>query len=255
MYVLVSQSNHYSMNYTNKFFSLVAVLTIMFGFSTISSAQCVYATQLSGEEFEMGNMLTWSTASEINNKAFIVEKSVDGKDFSTIGRVKGAGTTLDGKRYRFLDVSASKGKAFYRLRQVNSDNSASYSRIINLDKEGGNNFTVISMTPPTDKDATFEVTINAISEDDMDYKIYDMQGNLVYRQKQKLKKGINIISVDINEISESSTMGFAGNNELLGDKVGYRVALEGQYEAEMLTIAPRNRDVLKEKKEKKDKKD
>jgi hypothetical protein len=56
-----------------------------------------------------------------------------------------------------------------------------------------------------------------------------------------LKKGINIISVDLSAIN--TDMGFAGNNDLLGDKVGYRLSLEGANEAEMLTIAPRNKDV------------
>jgi len=37
--------------------------------------------------------LSWVTASEINNDKFVVERSLNGKDFENINEVKGAGNS------------------------------------------------------------------------------------------------------------------------------------------------------------------
>lgn len=231
-------------------------MTILFTLSFLlvaftSNAEVTYQKELTVEDFDMGNMLTWTTSAEVNNKAFEIESSKDGEKFTKIGKVKGALNAEDAQDYRFMDVSAGQGKTYYRLKQIDIDGEYSFSNIVFSEKESANNFTVVAMTPPSEKDNIFEVTINAISEEELDYKIFDMDGNVVYTQKQKLKIGINVISVDLSSISGDDAMGFAGNNDLLGDKVGYRLTLEGEDEAEMLTIAPRNKDV-KTNTEKKD---
>jgi hypothetical protein len=228
---------------------LIFIFSLTIGLNNSASASCVYSQKLAIEDFDMGNMLTWATSSETDNKAFEIEKSVDGVTFTKIGKVKGSGSVTEVKSYRFLDVSATQGQNFYRLKQIDLDGSFHLSDIIAVNKETANNFTVVAMTPPAENENIFEVTINALSEDELDYKIFDMEGNLIYTQKQKLKKGINVITVDLTQVrDESSSDGFAGNNELLGDKVGYRVSLEGINEAEMLTIAPRNKNVSKDTK-------
>lgn len=234
-----------------KFETLTFVAFFLMFFSIASFAEVTYEEELKVEDFDMGNMLTWSTSSEVNNKAFEIEKSLDGETYAKIGKVKGAINATEAKSYRFMDVSAGQGRTFYRLKQIDTDGKETYSAVVYSEKETANNFTIVAMTPPSDEDNIFEVTINAIGEEDLDYKIFDMAGNVVYTQKQKLKKGINIISVDLSAIN--GDMGFAGNNELLGDKVGYRLSLEGANEAEMLTIAPRNKDVKSDPEKKTDK--
>ncbi len=227
----------------------IFTLIFLLSFTVSSYATVEYAEALQVEDFDMGNMLSWKTSKEDNNKHFEVEKSLDGVTFSKIGKIKGNGTTTEANSYSFLDVSAAQGKNYYRLKQVDTDGKKHLSDVVSINKETANNFTVVSMTPPTDKDNIFEVTINAVGEDELDYTILDMKGNEIYTQKQKLKKGINVITIDLSEISgeKDGVEGFAGNNELLGDKVGYRLSLEGANEAEMLTIAPRNKDVKTKK--------
>jgi hypothetical protein len=93
----------------------------------------------SGKVTADGNLLTWRTASEQNNKGFEVERSEDGKAFKTIGFVKGAGTTLEEQQYAFLDESPTSAVSYYRLKQLDhkgSDNSGEahfeYSEIITI---------------------------------------------------------------------------------------------------------------------------
>jgi hypothetical protein len=79
-----------------------------------------------------GILLKWTTASEINNNGFEVEKSNDGVNFHAVGFVKGSGTTTEPKDYSFVDkFDASDFKTlYYRLRQVDFNGSFEYSDVI-----------------------------------------------------------------------------------------------------------------------------
>lgn len=72
--------------------------------------------------------LDWSTATELNNQGFYVEKSTDGIDFESIGFVEGNGTTDEQKHYQFYDQSVN-GNSYYRLRQVDFDGQFEFSPI------------------------------------------------------------------------------------------------------------------------------
>jgi hypothetical protein len=58
-----------------------------------------------------------------------VEKSTDGRTFSEIGRVKGAGFSEELITYELIDPNPARGKNYYRLRQVDFDGTVSYSDI------------------------------------------------------------------------------------------------------------------------------
>lgn len=80
-------------------------------------------------------LLTWSTATEFNNKGFAVERSRDGKVFTQIGFVNGAGTTTQHKDYTYADATLSDfniSTTYYRLKQVDLDGKTSYSNVIPL---------------------------------------------------------------------------------------------------------------------------
>lgn len=73
---------------------------------------------------------TWQTATEVNNSHFVVERSTTGEGFVAIGTLKGAGTTTSKQRYIFDDTKAPATTAYYRLRQVDLDGTASFSPVV-----------------------------------------------------------------------------------------------------------------------------
>ena len=81
---------------------------------------------------EKQNLLTWETASELNNHFFEIEKSITGVDFISIARVFGNGTTQEISNYSFsdYDVGPQQISYFYRLMQVDYDGTYSYSPIV-----------------------------------------------------------------------------------------------------------------------------
>jgi hypothetical protein len=70
--------------------------------------------------------LRWQTATELNNDYMAVEHSVDGRSFTEIGRVSGAGTTQEPQQYTLTHTEPAAGVNYYRLRQVDFDGQFEY---------------------------------------------------------------------------------------------------------------------------------
>src|SRR6476661_4239650 len=80
-------------------------------------------------------LLSWNTASEKNNDHFEVEMSIDGRTFRTLGQVAGAGSSAQRREYRYTDAQAARYGAqllYYRLKQVDTDGTYSYSPVRTL---------------------------------------------------------------------------------------------------------------------------
>jgi hypothetical protein len=79
-------------------------------------------------EIEDGHVkLNWVTASEINNDYFNIEHSLDGINFTTISRIKGAGNSMRTLNYSSVHHASVDGISYYRLKQTDYDGKTSYS--------------------------------------------------------------------------------------------------------------------------------
>ena len=70
--------------------------------------------------------LHWRTATELNNDYMAVEHSRDGRRYTEICRVLGAGTTQEPQDYSFVHEAPAQGLNYYRLRQVDYDGQHEY---------------------------------------------------------------------------------------------------------------------------------
>jgi hypothetical protein len=88
--------------------------------------------------------LEWATATEVNNDFFSIEKSTDAFNFYEIGKVDGCGNSSETHSYHFTDEEIKDGLMYYRLKQVDFDSKAMYSRIVvvNVVSREENNFTI-----------------------------------------------------------------------------------------------------------------
>lgn len=93
----------------------------------------VQLTSFSARAVGQTAQLNWRTAQELNNAYFVIERSFDGQSFSAVGQVNGQGTTTQATDYRFTDAQAgqqAQGQvAYYRLRQVDTNGTTSYSTV------------------------------------------------------------------------------------------------------------------------------
>lgn len=85
-------------------------------------------------------LLTWKTATEVNNNGFEIEKrreqkseirnQIEGKSWQKIGFVEGSGTSNTPKEYQFVDNGVSAGQYRYRLKQIDRDGRFEYSSVV-----------------------------------------------------------------------------------------------------------------------------
>ena len=79
--------------------------------------------------------LTWNTATESNSDHFDVERSTDGINFSSIGKVGAAGNSTNTKEYAYNDDQAytlGETQLYYRLQLVDKDGKKAYSKIVSV---------------------------------------------------------------------------------------------------------------------------
>jgi hypothetical protein len=79
--------------------------------------------------------LLWSTASELNNLGFEIERSSDKINWRTVGFREGKGTISEPQYYSYSDELADleSSRLFYRLKQVDFDGSFQYTDIVEIE--------------------------------------------------------------------------------------------------------------------------
>jgi hypothetical protein len=91
------------------------------------------------------NQLIWKTSEEINNDYFQVERSSDGRNWSVLQSIEGAGRESRTLRsYEVYDAAPLVGANYYRIKQVSSDGSYTYSEVRKILNNG---ITSISVFP------------------------------------------------------------------------------------------------------------
>lgn len=139
--------------------------------------------------------LTWTTTSEKDNSHFDILRSGDGKSFSKVGEVAGAGTTDLAKSYAFTDKNALPGTSYYQLRQVDNDGKTTLSEIVSVKSNvAASNFKVASNR----QGGNVRLTVFAANEGKATFKIYDLNGRKLVVQELTLNKGYSNISIPFN---------------------------------------------------------
>jgi hypothetical protein len=138
-YTLSSQTYAINYNWTTSTAAFTFNFVSPTGTTTTSNytgTNCVFVilpvglTTLSGKTEGKTNVLNWQTSSETNNKSFIIERSPNGTNYTSIGEVKGQGTTNTPHDYTFTDVTPSVNINYYRLRQTDFDGRETLSKWI-----------------------------------------------------------------------------------------------------------------------------
>lgn len=91
----------------------------------------VSLVKFTGKEYPGMNELRWTTAMEENTDKFIVEYSLNGRDFSVAGEVASM-RDIDGASYVFNHHIANERVIQYRLRMQDIDASSKFSPVITI---------------------------------------------------------------------------------------------------------------------------
>ena len=143
--------------------------------------------------------LTWTTAIEENAREFIIEKSADGMDFTSIGSIQAHGNSVITQKYSYKDPLITGNVSYYRLKQVDFDEKAAYSHVISTTSE--KTFENISISPQPIKDQV-EIAFYATSETSVMLKVFNSTGSLVHTYNNQIQAGANSIRADLSALPQ-----------------------------------------------------
>jgi len=157
----------------------------------------IILTDFTAKKVDNDIKLNWIINQEINFSHFEVERSVDGINFTQIGKIplKINQNSLQ-KAYEFIDSRSEKNLLYYRLKMMDLDKQFSYSKIISIQND---NFPekLLSLDHFIFRDALLQYSIS--SNENLTYSInmYNTEGKIVLSKKnEKTDSGTNIKSID-----------------------------------------------------------
>jgi hypothetical protein len=158
-----------------------------------------------------GIQLNWSTASEIENDYFLVDKSLNGIDWQQVAKVGGNGTSNSINKYIHIDYTAnSNGLVYYRLSQVDKDRKTTIFKMIDVicsnvpDK-------MILYPNPASTELNIHLDVNAASANNI-IKLINNIGETVMETKVDLTKGFNSFIFPVDFQSGTYTILFSSEN-------------------------------------------
>lgn len=139
-----------------------------------SIALPIKLTSFQAEINQKQTQLNWQTSSEANFSHFDLLRSADAKGFETIGSIIGKGNETEISNYEFTDTQPLTGLNYYQLKQVDTDGTKTYSKIIAVNFTGEN---IIKVYPNPSEDF---FKIQGLNIDDI-YKVSfrNTQGKLL----------------------------------------------------------------------------
>ncbi|HKP32996.1 MAG TPA: PQQ-dependent sugar dehydrogenase [Chitinophagaceae bacterium] len=132
------------------------------------------------------NELQWKIAREVNVKEYIVEYSLDGKNFSDAGSVPAKAATS----YQFRHVTNVDRKIFYRLKMVDIGDGYKYSAIIV--SRAGRNDEAVTIYPTVSSGQPIQIHLNVPFNS---LKIFNVHGQLVHQQNPGNRTGVIYLDV------------------------------------------------------------
>jgi hypothetical protein len=116
--------------------------------------------------------LNWSTSYELDNQYFLVQRSADGQQFSTIDTTAATDSEI-GSAYSYIDAHPLSGANFYRLEQVDRDGTGTYSPILLVTVGKASADLQLSPNPA---DATVYLEMGGDVSGSLQVKLLDVQG-------------------------------------------------------------------------------
>lgn len=153
-----------------------------------------------------GALLKWSTSFEFNNAKYLVEKSVDGRSYQTVGEVAGAINSVELNHYTFTDATFKAGDvAFYRLKQVDLDGTSKYSKVVYINNSKDKSQTLrIAPNPFLNEDIQL-IGISSSELNKKNIRVYNLAGKQInyeftgsnaIRLDPSLPKGMYFLNVN-----------------------------------------------------------
>lgn len=160
-----------------------------------SPAMPVTWLSVTAESKNKNVLVSWGTASEINNDFFTVEKSSDGQYWEEIRTVSGSRNSSTEKWYEFVDENPLPGINYYRIKQTDFDGKFSYSKVVDTTFDIAADVKVIAQNG----------NITVTSSEAIDITIFDASGRQIVNKNINFYEEITVAKTGIYFVKINGT--------------------------------------------------
>lgn len=149
----------------------------------------------SGWKTERTNLLKWTILQE-SGGYYIMERSVDGIDFSPIGTINSRSSSNGTETYSFED-SAPFIESYYRIRQFDRAGRQALSNTVYLQRKPGGEISIMINNPVSH---VLQVKTTVERPGNYHFRLINLQGQLLRSFDQDLYKGANQLNIETSAL-------------------------------------------------------
>lgn len=135
--------------------------------------------------------IAWTTATQIDNDYFTIERSQNGTEWEVIRRVEGEGNSTEVLHYQEYDYNPLFGVSYYRLGQTDFNGTTTYTNPVIVKRE--NKGVQVFPNPAQEY-------ITIVGENNLSYRVLNQIGMDVTHQTDVLVTGTNFIKINIQNL-------------------------------------------------------
>lgn len=137
-----------------------------------------------------GTNVAWTILSEINTAEYVIEKSIDGKNFSAVGTV----AATNAGKYAYTDLSAL-GSNYYRIKAIDKDGSFTYSAVVFTVADTKTAALTVYPNPVTNKQVN--VQLSNLNKGSYSIEVYNNLGQAILSKAIQFDGGTTSLSLQL----------------------------------------------------------
>ncbi|HZW38292.1 MAG TPA: YCF48-related protein [Ignavibacteriaceae bacterium] len=131
--------------------------------------------------------IRWSTATELNNSGFEVERKSENSNWQRIGFVNGKINSTEINNYKFTDKNLALGKYNYRIKQLDVNGTYEYFNVENTIEISVPNVFSLEQNYPNPFNPSTSISFNVPVKSEITLKIYNILGKEVANLLNEVK--------------------------------------------------------------------
>lgn len=150
-----------------------------------------------GKNISGKNILQWETASEKNVNSFEVLRSVNAKNYKTIGTVPAVGNSVVQQTYSFEDPGQTNENAYYRLMVKDDNGKIKYSEIIIVKPAAYSDFAITIKAELENAQLHFNMPFSGFAT----INLFNIQGQKIETTSNFYTQGPNHVALQFGNIA------------------------------------------------------
>ncbi|MCO6494774.1 MAG: T9SS type A sorting domain-containing protein [Bacteroidetes bacterium] len=196
----ISNNSYFTIGTLNKIITPLPIELLSFDVNIINAHSC---------------LASWTTISEVNNKNFILYKSIDGIEWIEVANINAIGNSYSETQYEFIDTKLYSGISYYKLTQEDFDGNKKQLGVRIIDNSFTNND--INIYPNfVNRELTIE--FYKITESYLRFQILDASGRLL--NESLLNPNLSLYKFNMSDYKQGLYyIKIIGDNHLYSYKV------------------------------------